>query len=65
MANAFLVSIHNHLSRQIEQSRKAFDQARLDRNESNLSFYEGKLDELMKLRAYLSNSFNLNTQQYY
>lgn len=65
MANEFLVDIHNHLSRQIEQSRTACEQARSERDENRFAFYDGKLDELMKLRSFLSQTFNLNTQRYY
>lgn len=65
MANQFLVEIHNHISQQIEQSRKGRELALSVDDRRRLSFYDGKLDELMKLRRYLNDGFNLNTQRYY
>lgn len=64
MANQFLVDIHQYIRGQIDQSREARQQAVLVKDERRVVFYDGKLDELMRLRDYLSEAFNLHTQQY-
>ena len=65
MANQFLVEIHSHISQQMERCRLAFENIDGIEDKSRRSFYEGQLEEWKALRAYLSESFDLNTQRYY
>ncbi len=65
MANQFLVEIHAHISRQIEQSRRAREKFQVGENDQQRAFYEGQLHELKAMRAFLTESYDLSTQQYY
>jgi hypothetical protein len=65
MANAFLVDIHDFISRQIEQSLKYREEARVRGDEKRLAYIDGHLSELRLMRRFLSEHFNLTTQTYY
>ena len=65
MANQFLVEIHRYLSRQIDTADRARQEARSLGDSARQAFYAGKIDELHKLRAYISEKFDLLTQKYY
>ena len=65
MANAFLVEIHDYISRQIEASQKYREEARERRDEKRLAFIDGHLLELRLMRQFISERFDLTTQKYY
>lgn len=65
MANAFLVEIHDYISRQIETSLKYTEEARDRRDEKRLAFIDGHLIELRLMRQFLSERFDLTTQKYF
>ena len=65
MANAFLVEIHDYISRQIETSLKYREEAQVRGDEKRLAFIDGHLLELRLMRRFLSERFNLTTQKYY
>jgi hypothetical protein len=65
MANAFLVEIHDYISRQIETSLKYREEARDRRDEKRLAFIDGHLIELRLMRQFLSERFDLTTQKYF
>ncbi len=64
MANQFLVEIHQYLQTKIIDSRRNKLEAE-QRGESDVvHYYEGTLRELLELRDYVSQSFDLATQKY-
>jgi hypothetical protein len=65
MANAFLVEIHDYISRQIEASLKYREEARDRSDEKRLAFIDGHLLELQLMRQFLSERFDLTTQKYF
>lgn len=65
MANAFLVEIHDYISRQIEASLKYREEAQDQGDEKRLAYIDGHLVELRLVREFLSEHFNLATQKYY
>ncbi len=65
MANQFLVEIHDFITGRLESARKACEEARSREDRGKLRFHEGRLDELGSLRAFLSEHFDLDTQNYY
>ena len=65
MANAFLVEIHDYISRQIEANLKYREEARDRRDEKRLAFIDGHLVELRLMRQFLSERFDLATQKYF
>lgn len=65
MANQFLVEIHNHISRQIEVGLKDRAEAQSRGDHDRAVINDGKLNELQRIRAFLSKRFDLITQKYY
>jgi hypothetical protein len=65
MANQFLVEIHNHISRLIEIGAQEAADARTRDDHGRTAFMAGKIDELKKIRLFLSDHFDLTTQKYY
>jgi hypothetical protein len=65
MANQFLVEIHRYLSRQIDTADRARHEAGSLGDGARQAFYTGKIDELNKLRAFISERFDLLTQKYF
>lgn len=65
MANQFLVQIHQFISDRQASSRQSVDQSRSRGDRGRESFHQGRLDELQKLRDFLGEQFDLDTQTYY
>ncbi len=65
MANQFLVEIHDHISRQIENGDKDRADAQSRQDTDRIAFMDGKLDELRMIRSFLTEHFDLTTQKYY
>lgn len=65
MANQYLVQIHQYITEQIGESQKHQAAASVDQDAWETRFYDGKLAELRKIRAFLSEHFDLHTQHYY
>jgi hypothetical protein len=65
MANQFLIEIHNYLSRHMEVADRAMQEAATLGDRQHQQFNAGKVDELKALRAYVSENFDLSTQEYY
>ena len=65
MVHAYSVEIHDYISKKIswaeEKKKKAEEQ---DDLETRL-FHEGQLDELIEIRAYLTERIDLKNQNYY
>ncbi|MFH0725996.1 MAG: hypothetical protein V2B19_06550 [Pseudomonadota bacterium] len=64
MANAYLVIIHNFLSEQIKESEKGIKSAESEGDRVTERYYSGNLRELLQIRRFLSENFNLATQVY-
>jgi len=65
MANEYLVNIHHFLSMKIQESAAAARSAGDKGDRTAQQYHNGKLYELTRIRAYLSENFNLETQVYY
>lgn len=65
MANQFLVEIHDHISHLIDSGAKEAKEAQARGDNARAVFMNGKIDELKKIRLYLSDQFDLVTQKYY
>ena len=65
MANQFLVEIHDHVSRQIDAGARDRADAQSRQDSDRIAFMDGKLDELRKVRRFLTEHFDLTTQKYY
>ena len=65
MANQYLVEIHDFISTQMALGQEARREARARGDDRSVKFYEGRLDELKKLRVFVSDHFDLDTQVYY
>jgi hypothetical protein len=64
MANAYLVIIHNFLSEQIKESEKRIKAAENKGDRVTERYYSGNLYELLHIRRFLSENYNLATQVY-
>lgn len=65
MANEYLVNIHNFLSKKIKESERALLSAVDKRDLAAQQYHSGRLYELTRIRNYMSENFNLETQIYY
>jgi len=65
MPHAFSVEIHDYLSREITNTEKNRERAILEKNHAEQCYCEGKLFELVSVRQYLSEHFDLKTQKYF
>ena len=65
MTNEYLVEIHEYINERIvsaENKKRAAD-ANID--PESKQFYEGQLQEWLKMRRYLANKVDLKTQKYF
>ncbi|MEW6673345.1 MAG: hypothetical protein AB1427_16710 [Thermodesulfobacteriota bacterium] len=65
MPNQFLTEIHEYLTEALAAANRRLNSndcgdGRIDKN-----FYAGQIEELQALRQYLTDRFDLTTQQYY
>ena len=65
MANQFLVEMHEFITHQTALSREALEAAQSRGDGAQSKYCAGQLDELHRLRAFLSAHFDLDTQTYY
>ena len=65
MANQFLVEIHDFITTQTSTTSKALEEANSRGDRAQSQYCSGPLDELNRLRAFLSTHFDLDTQTYY
>ncbi len=65
MANQFLVEIHEFISTQMALGHQAQTEAQARGDRGQMKFCDGRMDELQKLRRFLSDQFDLDTQTYY
>jgi hypothetical protein len=60
MPNEFSVEIHNYLTQKITEAQKA-----IAYKDEQSPFYQGQLDELLKIRKYLKENIDLKNFTYY
>ncbi len=65
MAHIYSVEIHDYLSNEIRKAEQELARA-LTRGEPRTArYYQGRLEELLHFRNYLSERIDLKTQNYY
>lgn len=65
MANQYLIDIHDYISSKIDGARKAKNIAVQQEDPARVGNLDGQLDELVALRRFLKEHFDLPTQSYY
>ena len=65
MPNAYLAACHRYITREMKQAEVHKQKAESRGDTHQVAFYAGQVDELLALRGYLSEHFNLTTQRYY
>ena len=65
MPNEYSIAIHAHLTRVIETTEAELETAQKAADISAASYYQGKLDELDWIRAYLRKNSDLKDFVYY
>jgi hypothetical protein len=63
--NQFLTEIHEYITEGISAATSRQNSADCRNDQVEKHFYAGKIEELQALRRYLSDHFDLGTQQYY
>ena len=65
MSNDYLIACHGHINRELDQAETLRRQAESRGDPLQVAFHRGQIKELLSLRAYMSEHFNLTTQRYY
>ena len=65
MAYEFSVAIHDYISDQIAVAEKYKKVAEINEDSASSRFFEGRLQELNKIRQYMTERIDLKTQKYY
>ena len=65
MANQYLIAIHNHINEKIADAQEAKKVTTQREDPAQISYLDGQLDELVALRRFLKDHFDLPTQSYY
>ena len=65
MANEYSVAIHNYISDKIAAAEKDKKDAEKNEDLASTRYFEGRLQELYKIRQYMVDRIDLKTQQYY
>lgn len=65
MANEYLVEIHKYISSRIVSAENEKRTADTNNDLESKRFYEGQLQEWLKMRSYLANKVDLKTQKYF
>lgn len=65
MSNQYLVEIHNYLTNQLEKTKLEREDAQARGDHSRSDYLDGMAAEMLYIRKYLSNQFDLITQKYY
>jgi hypothetical protein len=65
MANEYLVEIHKYISERIVSAENKKMTADANNEQDSRRFYEGQLQEWLKMRRYLANKVDLKTQKYF
>ena len=65
MPNDYLIHCHQYISQKLNQAGALQRQAETRGDQCQAAFHAGQIEELSSLRAFLSEHFNLTTQQYF
>ena len=65
MAHSYSVTIHHYISEKISVARSKQENAEKQNDMENYHFYRGQLEELFKIREYLTDKIDLQTQKYF
>ena len=65
MTHDYLAEIHNYISQEIVIAEQKKDTAKDLNDFESLHFYKGQINELFKIREYLTEIIDLKTQEYY
>ncbi len=65
MANEFSIAIHNYISDRIAFTEKNKKNAEINEDSASTRYFEGRLQELNKIRQYMTERIDLKTQKYY
>ena len=65
MAHEYSVRIHDYLTLKIEDLQKKKKAAKSLDDPGDTTFYNGQLEELNRIRKYLTDKIDLDTQTYY
>lgn len=63
MAHSYSVTIHHYISEKISAARSKQEKAEWQKDMENYHFYRGELEELFKIREYLTDRIDLQTQR--
>ena len=65
MPNDYLIHCHQYISQELNRAQALRRQAEIRGDAGQAAFHTGQMEELSGLRTFLSEHFNLTTQQYY
>jgi len=65
MAHTYSVTIHHYISDKISVAESNQEKAKKQNDIKRCNFYTGQLEELFKIREYLADRIDLQTQKYY
>ena len=65
MPNDYLIDCHKYITGELSQAETLRRQAETRGDTRQVAFHTGQIEELSMLRAYLSEHFDLRTQQYF
>ena len=65
MANQYLIGIHAYISSKIEDTRETKKALEGKEDPAQISYLDGKLEQLGAIRRFLKEHYDLPTQQYY
>ena len=65
MANQYLVDVHRFINSNMETAQKSREAAAAGGDRTQIDYFDGQLEELARLRAFLRDHFDLTTQRYY
>ncbi|MDJ0810569.1 MAG: hypothetical protein QNJ01_10745 [Desulfobacterales bacterium] len=65
MPNDYLIDCHKYITRELSQAETLRHQAESRGDTRQVAFHSGQIEELSMLRGFLSEHFDLTTQQYF
>ena len=65
MAHIYSVTIHHYISDKISVAESKQEKAKKQNDIENYNYYKGQLEELFKIREYLADRIDLQTQKYF
>lgn len=65
MAHEYSVMIHNYLSSKMETAVRMEQKAIDNCSKEDKAFYRGQIEELKRLRSYLTENIDLDTHTYF